>query len=132
MPITTCNECGGNISTHADPCPHCGSPAEHALKSWKEENYPSESQVPTKSGWRLYEQKYQTWASRKWPSHPDRGGAIAGLVCAAIFFSALAIFGKMFNKIQWGADVTAWEKADQFSFILSMGPDSQQHGKGQE
>ena len=35
MAIVQCLECGGNVSTRADPCPHCGYPAE---------NYPSIAQ----------------------------------------------------------------------------------------
>ena len=35
MEIVQCLECGGNVSTRAEPCPHCGYPAE---------NYPSIAQ----------------------------------------------------------------------------------------
>jgi len=35
MAIVQCLECGGNVSTRAEPCPHCGYPAE---------NYPSIAQ----------------------------------------------------------------------------------------
>ena len=35
MAIVQCSECGGNVSTRAEPCPHCGYPAE---------NYPSIAQ----------------------------------------------------------------------------------------
>ena len=35
MAIVRCLECGGNVSTRAEPCPHCGYPAE---------NYPSIAQ----------------------------------------------------------------------------------------
>jgi ribosomal protein L37E len=35
MPTTSCDDCGKEISVHAEQCPNCGSPAKHALKSWQ-------------------------------------------------------------------------------------------------
>ena len=32
--VTTCDDCHEKISVHADACPHCGSPAKFALRSW--------------------------------------------------------------------------------------------------
>ena len=32
--VTSCDDCHEKISVNADACPHCGSPAKFALRSW--------------------------------------------------------------------------------------------------
>ena len=32
MPLTSCSECGGRISTKSATCPHCGAPESHQKK----------------------------------------------------------------------------------------------------
>lgn len=46
MALTKCLECGGQVSTHADACPHCGFPIKkqkeletHAASAWAPPQY---------------------------------------------------------------------------------------------
>ena len=49
MPTANCDDCGKDISVHAAQCPHCGSPSEHALKSWRKMEEESEQTEEAKA-----------------------------------------------------------------------------------
>ena len=49
MPTVNCDDCGKDVSVHAAQCPHCGSPAEHALKSWRKKEKESEQTEEAKA-----------------------------------------------------------------------------------
>ena len=42
MPLIACDECGKEISSRVDSCPHCGCPSEYAFESHRKEREPLE------------------------------------------------------------------------------------------